>query len=44
VSTEKIHRLHRTNRDKLVWFLQRGFIGYMGLVEISKSGVYRDDS
>jgi hypothetical protein len=27
MSTERIHRIHRTIRDKLVWCLQRRFIG-----------------
>jgi hypothetical protein len=44
VSTEKVHRLHRTSRDKLVWCVQRGFIGYTGLVMINVSDVYREDS
>jgi len=35
VSTEKVHRKHRTSRDKLVWCLQRRFIGYTGLVVIN---------
>jgi hypothetical protein len=35
VSTERIHSLHRTSRNKLVWYLQRGFIGYTGLVVIN---------
>jgi hypothetical protein len=34
VSTEEIRRLHRINRDKIVWCLQRGFIGFTGLVVI----------
>ena len=32
--------IHGTSRDKLVWCLQKGFIGYTGLVVISLSGVY----
>ena len=43
MSTEKIHRFHRNSRNKLVWCIQRRFIGYTGLVVINKSGVYRDD-
>jgi hypothetical protein len=35
VSTEKIHRLHRTSHDKLVWCIQRAFICYTGLVVIN---------
>jgi hypothetical protein len=36
--------LHRSTRDKLVWCLQRRFIGYTGLVEINYCGVYREGS
>jgi hypothetical protein len=35
VSTEKVHRSHRISRDKLVWCLQRRFIGHTGLVVIN---------
>jgi hypothetical protein len=42
--TETIQSLHWTIREKLVWCLQSIFIGYMGLVVIYKSGVYREDS
>ena len=35
VSPVKIHMKHRTSRDKLVWYLQRRFIGYTGLVVIN---------
>ena len=35
VSTEKIHRKHRTSLNKLVWCLQRRFIGNTGLVVIN---------
>jgi hypothetical protein len=44
MSIEKIHRLHRTSRDKLVWCLEKRFIGYTGLVVINQSGVYTEDS
>ena len=30
VCTEKVHWKHKTNRVKLVWYLQRRFIGYTG--------------
>jgi hypothetical protein len=30
VSAQKIHWLHGTSHDKLVWCLQRRFIGYTG--------------
>ena len=36
MSTEKIHRKHRTSPNKLVWYLQRRFIGNTGLVVISR--------
>jgi hypothetical protein len=35
VSIEKVHRLHRTSRDKLVCCLQRRFNVYTGLVVIN---------
>jgi hypothetical protein len=35
VFTEKVHRLHWTSRDILVWCLQRRFIGNTGLVVIN---------
>ena len=42
MSTERVHRLYRSSRDKLVTCLQRGFIGYTGLVVINWSDVYRE--
>jgi hypothetical protein len=35
---------HSSSRDKLVWCLQRRFIGYTGLVEINYCDVYREGS
>jgi hypothetical protein len=35
VYTERIHRLHMTSCDTLVWFLQERFIGYTGIVVIN---------
>jgi hypothetical protein len=35
VSTEKIHRKHRISPNKLVWCLQKRFIGHTGLVVIN---------
>jgi len=35
VYTERIYRLHMTSCDKLIWFLERRFIGYTGLVVIN---------
>ena len=32
--------IHGTCRDKLVWCIQRGFIGYTGLVVINWFDVY----
>ena len=40
MSTEKNYMIHGTSRDKLVWCLQRGFIGHTGLVVINQFGVY----
>jgi hypothetical protein len=36
--------LHRSSREKLVWCIQRRFIGYTGLVEINYFDVYREGS